>query len=393
MVVLHDRHHRKAQSHDVAKRLRAKIAPLMIARGARLTVAEVPPGPPVLAPLVAEVYGNDADRAKLSQAVLRTFETTVGVGDVDIYADAPYARRETAVDAEKASLNGITAADVAHVAQTAMAGRTVALARTADEPESVDVRLRMQQAFRDETSGLSKVTMFNRAERAVPIGMISTTQAMTQDGAIYHKNLLPVTYVVGDAIGRLESPPYAVFSMMPKVPAQSVKWDGEWQITLEVFRDLGIAFALVLILIYMLVVGWFKSFTVPFVIMAPIPLTLVGIAPEHWLTGTFFSATSMIGMIAGAGIVVRNSIILVDFIEQRIREGEPLAKAVVEAGAIRFRPMLLTAAAVMLGSSVMLSDPIFKGLAVSLMFGEIASTLLSRNMVPVLYYLLKRERA
>ncbi len=230
---------------------------------------------------------------------------------------------------------------------------------------------------------------------------------------IFRKNLRPVVYVLGDVAGAEESPVYAILKMKPAISKltapdgykitqysaelpqstehYSLKWDGEWQITYEVFRDLGLAFAAVLVLIYVLVVGWFRSFTTPLVIMAPIPLTLVGILPAHALLGAFFTATSMIGFIAGAGIIVRNSIILVDFIEMRRREGMPLAEAVIDAGAVRFRPMLLTAAAVVIGSSVILSDPIFQGLAISLMAGEVASTLLSRIAVPVLYYHAQRR--
>jgi multidrug efflux pump subunit AcrB len=241
----------------------------------------------------------------------------------------------------------------------------------------------------------------------------------TKDLAIYHKNLMRVSYVIADVSGKFESPAYAILKLkkeIAKMPAPenhegqktidqlfngqpkttdrwTLKWDGEWQITFEVFRDLGIAFAFVLILIYALVVGWFQSFKTPWIIMLPIPLTLIGILPAHWLGGVFFTATSMIGMIAGAGIVVRNSIILVDFIELRRAEGMPLEEAVIDAGAKRFRPMLLTAAAVVVGASVILFDPIFQGLAVALMAGEIASTILSRTAVPVFYYMMAKKNS
>jgi multidrug efflux pump subunit AcrB len=235
-----------------------------------------------------------------------------------------------------------------------------------------------------------------------------------EDKSIYHKNLMPVTYVTADIAGEIESPVYAVLKLGPeidkiKIPKgyqveqhmaalpsdtsrYSMKWDGEWHITYEVFRDLGIAFAAVLILIYGLVVGWFQSFLTPLIIMAAIPFSLVGIIPAHGLLHAFFTATSMIGFIAGAGIVVRNSIILVDFIELRLAEGMPLDAAVIEAGAVRFRPMMLTAAAVVVGSSVILFDPIFQGLAIALMAGEISSLLLSRMTVPIVFYLFNKER-
>jgi multidrug efflux pump subunit AcrB len=243
----------------------------------------------------------------------------------------------------------------------------------------------------------------------VPLEELVTAKEVATDKSIYHKNLLPVIYITGDVVGRQESPVYAILKMNQAIDKMvlphgaklnvlsthlpedtnisSMKWDGEWHITYEVFRDLGIAFAVVLILIYILVVAWFQDFKTPIVIMAPIPLTLVGILPAHALMGAFFTATSMIGFIAGAGIIVRNSIILVDFVELRRRQGSTLEQAVIDAGAIRFRPMLLTAAAVIVGSFVILFDPIFQGLAISLMAGEIASTLLSRLAVPVLYFL------
>jgi multidrug efflux pump subunit AcrB len=246
----------------------------------------------------------------------------------------------------------------------------------------------------------------------VPLSELGGVEATTEPPFVYRKNLQRVVYVTGDVAGEEESPVYAILRMnraldrlrlpdgrsIPRHVASqpfltehvAVKWDGEWQVTYEVFRDLGIAFAAVMVLIYILVVGWFRSFRTPLVIMAPIPLTLVGILPAHGLLGAFFTATSMIGFIAGAGIIVRNSIILVDFIELRRAQGTPLEEAVVDAGAVRFRPMLLTAAAVVVGASVILFDPIFQGLALSLMAGEVASTLLSRMAVPVLYYMAER---
>jgi multidrug efflux pump subunit AcrB len=248
----------------------------------------------------------------------------------------------------------------------------------------------------------------------VPLSTLVKTETATADYSIYHKNLQPVVYVLGDVAGRVESAVYAMLNIQPKidqlgVPAgeriktylteqptttetYAIKWDGEWHVTYEVFRDLGIAFAVVLILIYALVVGWFQSFSTPLAIMAAIPFSLIGIMPAHWLMGSFFTATSMIGFIAGAGIVVRNSIILVVFIELRLKEGMPLEEAVIDAGAVRFRPMLLTAAAVVVGSAIILADPIFQGLAISLMAGEVASLLISRSAVPILYYKLWRNR-
>ncbi len=258
-----------------------------------------------------------------------------------------------------------------------------------------------------------EISLTSASGASVPLSALVRVREGIEDKTIYRKNLKRVVYVVGDVAGTEESPVYPILKMGSaikklKLPegyelkqysaiqpwlekTYSMKWDGEWHITYEVFRDLGMAFAVVLILIYVMVVGWFKSFTVPLVIMAPIPLSLIGILPGHALMGAFFTATSMIGFIAGAGIVVRNSIILVDFIDLKLAEGVPLKEAVIQAGIIRFRPMLLTAAAVVVGSSVILFDPIFQGMAVALMFGEVAATLLSRTMVPVLYYLLKKK--
>jgi multidrug efflux pump subunit AcrB len=248
----------------------------------------------------------------------------------------------------------------------------------------------------------------------VAVGELTREETRTEADSLYHKNLLPVTYVTGDLAGAAESPVYAILRMNEAISKMTLpegyafdvyntrqpfdttkyamKWDGEWHITYEVFRDLGLAFAAVLILIYLLVVWWFEAFGVPLTIMAAIPFSLVGILPAHAAMGAFFTATSMIGFIAGAGIVVRNSIILVDFIEMRLREGMPLDEAVVDAGAVRFRPMALTAAAVIAGSAVILFDPIFQGLAISLMAGEVASLLLSRMTVPVLYFMSHRAR-
>jgi multidrug efflux pump subunit AcrB len=274
--------------------------------------------------------------------------------------------------------------------------------------------VRLDRASRSDLEQLRGLKISGHAGQMVALGELVRVYRTLEDKSIYHKNLMPVTYVTADIAGEIESPVYAVLRLGPEIdkinipegyrieqhmaalPSDadrySMKWDGEWHITYEVFRDLGIAFAAVLILIYGLVVGWFQSFLTPLIIMAAIPFSLVGILPAHGLLHAFFTATSMIGFIAGAGIVVRNSIILVDFIELRLAEGMPLDAAVVDAGAVRFRPMMLTAAAVVVGSSVILFDPIFQGLAIALMAGEIASLLLSRMTVPVLYYVFNKRR-
>jgi multidrug efflux pump subunit AcrB len=281
------------------------------------------------------------------------------------------------------------------------------------EAEDVPLELRLPLADRSRIEDLGKLRIASSAGRLVPLSELGAWETATRERSIYHKNLMPVVYVTADVAGREESPVYPILGLDRELRAKllpegykletytaqqpgdndklAMKWDGEWHITYEVFRDLGLAFAAVLILIYILVVAWFQSFKTPLVIMAAIPFSLVGILPGHWAMGAFFTATSMIGFIAGAGIVVRNSIILVDFIELRLSMGEPLEKAVVDAGAVRFRPMMLTAAAVVVGSAVILFDPIFQGLAISLMAGEVASLLLSRMTVPVLFFMMRRR--
>lgn len=317
------------------------------------------------------------------------------------------------MDKEKAALDGVTTEEIAKTLQLAVSGTVAGLAHDPKEKEDVNIVLELPRAERASVNDLGEIRVASSSGVLVPLGELTHIYPETIEKSIYHKNLKPVVYVTGDVAGKEESPVYAMIGMRKaldklKTPAGttieryltrqpfytgnvSMKWDGEWQITYEVFRDLGFAFAAVLVLIYVIVVAWFRSFRVPLVIMAPIPLTLVGILPAHWLMGAFFTATSIIGFIAGAGIIVRNSIILVDFIELRRQHGMPLEEAVVDAGAVRFRPMLLTAAAVVVGASVILFDPIFRGLAISLMAGEVASTLLSRMAVPVLFYLHARQ--
>jgi multidrug efflux pump subunit AcrB len=403
---------RGEQSHDIAKRVRARLLPIAARFNATIQVAEVPPGPPVLQTLVAEIYGPDRSRRQdLAQQVKTIFERTQGVVDVDWYVESPQPKTALVVDRTRASAAGLDAADVASAVQLATAGVRLGLLHDARSREDVAIVLRLP---RPQRASLDAVRALRLGTRGVAIGELTREERHVEDVSVYHKNLRPVTYVTGDLAGGAESPVYAILRMndvirkmaLPEGYAfeiystsqpfdttkYAMKWDGEWHITYEVFRDLGIAFAAVLVLIYILVVWWFQSFGVPFAIMAAIPFSLVGILPAHAAMGAFFTATSMIGFIAGAGIVVRNSIILVDFIELRLREGMPLAEAVIDAGAVRFRPMALTAAAVIVGSAVILFDPIFQGLAISLMAGEVASLLLSRVTVPVLYYMSHRRR-
>jgi multidrug efflux pump subunit AcrB len=406
---------RKAQSHDIAKRVRPAIDAVAAKYGARVKVAEVPPGPPVLSTLVAEVYGPDyQEQIETARKIRGIFEKTEEVVDVDWYVEDDQPQLRFVVDHRKAALNGVSAEQVAATLRMAVEGTTVGLLHQPREQEDVPIVLRLSRSERSKIEGLEALKVAGRGGNFVPLGELVRVEEETAEKSIYHKNLMPVVYVTADIAGKVESPVYAILKMNKEldklmlpggyrleryVASQpfteqkiAMKWDGEWHLTYEVFRDLGLAFAAVLVLIYILVVGWFRSFRTPLTIMAAIPFSLVGIIPAHGLMGAFFTATSMIGFIAGAGIVVRNSIILVDFVELRLAQGMPLDEAVIDAGAVRFRPMLLTAASVIVGASVILFDPIFQGLAISLMAGEVASLFLSRMTVPVLYFLSGRRK-
>jgi multidrug efflux pump subunit AcrB len=402
---------RHDQSHAIARRLRPLLVAIGNQYGARIQVSEVPPGPPVIQTLVAEVYGPDLDgQTRVAQQIKSIFQRTAGVVDTDWYVEDPEPRLTIRVDEVKAAQNGIAVADVAHALALASPGMQVGLVHDGNSREPIPAVVELARPDRSSEQALENIHLGGADGSMVSLRELVTIDHETIQRSIYHKNLKRVVYVTGDVAGAEESPVYAILKMNKELdhltlPAgytlarynavqpestdhYSMKWDGEWHITIEVFRDLGLAFAAVLILIYVLVVGWFRSFIVPLIIMAPIPLTLVGILPAHALLGAFFTATSMIGFIAGAGIIVRNSIILVDFIELRRRQGAPLAQSVIDAGAIRFRPMLLTAAAVVVGASVILTDPIFQGLAVSLIAGAVASTFLSWPAIPILYYMI-----
>ena len=401
---------RSAQSHDIAKRIRTRVLPIAKSNGARVKIAEVPPGPPVLQTLVAEIYGPDyARQMAIAKDVQAIFDRTAGVVDTDTYVEDDQVEYRFAIDRDKAALSGISQGEIDSALRIALSGMNAGLLHDDREAEDVVIRVEVPRALRSSVEALRGLHLAGAAGALVPLGTLVTIEETTAAKSIYHKNLMPVVYVTADVAGSEESPVYAILKLnraldglrlpegyaMERLVARqpfsterfAMKWDGEWHITYEVFRDLGLAFAAVLVLIYILVVGWFQSFKTPITIMAAIPFSLVGIIPAHAMMGAFFTATSMIGFIAGAGIVVRNSIILVDFIELRREQGMPLDEAVIDAGAVRFRPMMLTAAAVIVGAGVILFDPIFQGLAISLMAGEVASLLLSRVTVPVLYFL------
>ncbi len=405
---------RKLQSHEIAKQVRQRLLPIAARFGARIKVAEVPPGPPVLQTLVAEVYGpSQQGQIDIASKIRDIWKHTDGVVDVDWYLEDDQPKYHVTVDHEKAALNGITENDIGRTLETAFSGVNAGLLHIDSEKEDVPLTVRLDRATRSDINRLGTLKIAGRNGQLVSLSEFVRISQSIEDKSIYHKNLMPVTYLTGDIAGAMESPVYAILKLGPemeklKAPEgysieqytarlpenpdrYAMKWDGEWHITYEVFRDLGLAFAAVLILIYALVVGWFQSFVTPLVIMAAIPFSLVGILPAHGLLNAFFTATSMIGFIAGAGIVVRNSIILVDFIELRLGQGMALDEAVIDAGAVRFRPMVLTAAAVVVGAGVILFDPIFQGLAIALMAGEVASLLLSRMTVPVVYFLVNKR--
>ncbi len=402
---------RRRQSHAIALAVRPSIDSIAARYGARVKLAEIPPGPPVLSTLVAEVYApTDSARLAAGAAVHTAFDETPGVVDVDWTVPAPEHQLTLRIDREQASAAGASAAQLAELVSLVEAGRTVGVLRDAGAREPVRIVPRLAIADRSSALSLAAVPVATTAGPA-PLGRFVHIDSAIRDAPRYRKDLRPVLYVTGDVAGAIEAPVYAILRMNtrldsvrvngsplarynahapPTLGETALSWDGEWQITLEVFRDLGVAFAIVLLLIYLLVVGWFRSYRTPFVIMAPIPLTLIGILPAHALTGAFFTATLMIGMIALAGIIVRNSVLLVDFIERAQAEGEGLGAAVIEAGVVRFRPIALTAAAVVIGGFVMVLDPIFQGLAVALIGGAVVSTALTMMVVPLLYWELRK---
>ncbi|MCS6302055.1 MAG: efflux RND transporter permease subunit [Nitrospira sp.] len=407
------KHERTAQSHEIAQRIRPPVQEIAREYGANVKIVEVPPGPPVQSVLVAEVYGPDYGRQlAMARQIRKLFESTSGVVDVDDYIEADHVKYVFTVDRAKAALAGIPSEEIVNTLRMALQGAKVGLVHIPQEKSPVQIVLRLPLAERTGLEHLGEIGLRTSTGGIVQLSELLKIEQTVQDKAIYHKNQKPVVYVVADVGGpgaeKAESPVYGVLGVGKKLenfrPAEgyrieqyyasqpwseekiAMKWDGEWHITYETFRDMGIAFGVAMLLIYLLIVGQFQSFITPLIIMAPIPLTLIGILPGHWLTGSYFTATSMIGFIALAGIIVRNSILLVDFIQLQERAGVSLSEAVIKAGAIRTRPILLTAAALMVGAFVIILDPIFQGLAVSLLFGVGASTLLTLVVIPVLYY-------
>jgi multidrug efflux pump subunit AcrB len=407
-VNLVGKHLRDRQSHEIALAVRPALAAIGARYGAVVQVVEVPPGPPVMAPLVAEVYGADGDaRAATAGLVADLFRSTDGIVDVDTTLEAPQEKLLVVVDRQRAARLGVSQAAIAAAISTAIRGEDASYLHDDSSRTPVPIRLELSPADRADLSALSGLRVRSSSGALVPLSAVASFVSSTRDRSIYHKDLLPVIFVSGDMAGGVDSPLYGMAAIssaigqsgdesigitqwltrQPDDPYRpSLKWDGEWQVTYETFRDMGLAYSVGLILIYLLVVAQFRSYIVPLIIMAPIPLTLIGILPGHALLDRQFTATSMIGMIALAGIIVRNSILLVDFIEQQVSEGMPLADAVINASAVRARPIALTALAAMLGAFFILDDPIFSGLAVSLIFGILVSTLLTLIVIPVVYY-------
>lgn len=414
-VNLVDKSKRDEQSHDIVKSLRPAIDAIAKKYNANVKLVEVPPGPPVLSTLVAEIYGPDYNQQiAIAKQVEQLFDSTQDVVDIDWMVEADQPEYHFTIDKEKAMRYGIAPAQVTATVTAALSGMNVGVLHLPSSFDQVNIKLQLSDADKSGINDVLGVKVVGLQGNAVPVGDLVQVTQETKPKSIYRKNQKEVVYVLGDMAGRLESPSYAIAKISDslkniKLPVGytlneeythapesednfSLKWDGEWQITYEVFRDLGIAFAAVIIIIYILIVGWFQNFTVPIVMLAAIPLSLVGIVIGHWMAGAYFTATSMIGFIALAGVMVRNSVLLIDFINIRLREGISLKQSIIEAGAVRTTPILLTAGAVALGAVIILSDPIFQGLAISLIGGTITSTFLTLLVVPLLYYRMMRKQ-
>ncbi len=406
---------RKLQSHEIAKEMRPEIQKIAKKYGANVKIIEVPPGPPVLSTLVAEIYGpNYADQIKVAHQVKEILQNTTDIVDIDWMVEDNQVEYKLEVDKEKAMLNGIAPQQI--IGNLTYLLKEYPVSNLYDEHSNDNVGIVLSLDDKDKTSlqDIQNLKIKGSQGNMIPISDLVKVNKDTLQKTIYRKDQKRVVYVTADMAGALESPVYAILGMNEKLAKMkvpkgykvnelymeqpsdesdfTVKWDGEWQITLEVFRDLGLAFMVVIVIIYMLIVGWFQNFKTPIVMMLAIPLSLIGIVFGHWLLGAFFTATSFIGMIALAGVMVRNSVLLIDFIEIRLNDGVPLKQAIIEAGAVRTVPILLTTGAVVIGASIILFDPIFQGLAISLVFGAIVSTILTLLVVPLIYYIVERKK-
>ena len=409
-VNLADKHHRSRSSHELASSVRTAVEAIGRKAGGNAKVVEVPPGPPVMSPIVAEVYGPDyAGQIAVAKDVRKVLESTPDLVGVDDSVQADAKKTVLHVLQSKAALLGVAQTDIVDVVRIGLAGEDATPVHNAESKFEIPVRVTLPAEKQSSLEALLKLKVRSREGKLVPVSELVEVREQEREKTIYHKDLLPVVYVFGDMAGKLDSPLYGMFSARGEIAGKSleqggtlkewfikqpddqyagysIKWDGEWQVTYETFRDMGIAYAVGLILIYLLVVAHFKNYLVPLVIMAPIPLTLIGVMPGHALLGSQYTATSMIGMIALAGIIVRNSILLVDFIKQQAESGMDFAEAVIQSAAVRAKPIALTGLAAMLGALFILDDPIFNGLAISLIFGIFVSTVLTLVVIPVLYY-------
>ena len=406
---------RDLQSHDIAKAMRPDIQKIAKKYGANVKIIEVPPGPPVLSTLVAEIYGPDyKEQIKVANQVKTILENTTDIVDIDWMVEDNQTEYKLEVDKEKAMLNGIAPQQV--VGNLTYLLKEYPVSNLYDENSNDNVGIVLSLDDKDKTSlqDIQSLKIKGSQGNMIPVSDLVKVIQDTLQKTIYRKDQKRVVYVTADMAGALESPVYAILGMNEKLAKMNVpkgykvnelymeqptdesdftvKWDGEWQITLEVFRDLGVAFLVVIVIIYMLIVGWFQNFKTPMVMMLAIPLSLIGIVFGHWLLNAYFTATSFIGMIALAGVMVRNSVLLIDFIEIRLNEGVPLKQAIIEAGAVRTTPILLTTGAVVIGASIILFDPIFQGLAISLVFGAVVSTVLTLLVVPIIYYITERKK-
>ena len=409
-VNLVDKHHRERKSHEIALSVRDRVQAIASSYDGNAKIVEVPPGPPVLSPLVAEIYGIDYEgQIEAAKKVRDVFENTPDIVDVDDSVEFPSDKAVVVVDRARAARLGISQADVAQALSTVLDGEDMAFIHGTNLKYAVPIRVRLSEAARADLDQVLAFKIRGRNGSFVPLSEVVSVVPSEREYSIHHKDLLPVVYVMGDMAGKTDSPLYGMFDISARLGEQdgpvqwflsqpvnpyefSLKWDGEWQVTYETFRDMGIAYSVGLLLIYLLVVAQFRSYLVPLVIMAPIPLTIIGILPGHALLGAQFTATSMIGMIALAGIIVRNSILLVDFINQEIREGSTFEAAVVRSAAVRAKPIVLTAVAAMMGAFFILDDPIFSGLAVALIFGLLVSTILTLVVIPVVYFGVMKKR-
>lgn len=413
-VNLTDKNERSEQSHDIALAVRQGLVEIGQQYGASVKVVEVPPGPPVMSPLVAEVYGMDYHgQIDVAKQVGTIFNSTEDIVDIDTSIEAPQKRLVVQIDRQKAALLGVAQNSVVSAINAVLGGEDVVFLHGSGIKYAVPIRIEFPVALKDRMESVLALKVRSQSGELVPMSELVSVKQTTREHSIYHKDLLPVVYVMGDMAGETDSPLYGMFEIFAKLKNlevygdpisqhfisqpddpyfYSLKWDGEWQITYETFRDMGIAYGVGMILIYLLIVAQFRSYMVPLVIMSPIPLTVIGVMPGHMLLNAQFTATSMIGMIALAGIIVRNSILLVDFINEQIRAGMDLKEAVITASAVRTKPIVLTALAAMIGAFFIIDDPIFGGLAVSLIFGILVSTLLTLILIPLMYYMYAQNR-